>query len=360
MLQRMEMTLERRDVLRLGAAGAAALFTGRALADPLPAPTEALKDYTGKAVIQFELPDPVPQGAKKSDGALNPGLGFWMEIRQSYVWPDRLLMDLSILGAMQERTLVLGNIERTFSPATGYVIERTYKNLEFGDENPIAAVQMSMATYAQVLKEMTSGKILPEEELDKLQDVLKNKIEDLKKERITLAEQKKPENVARLTALAAEQARARDDLLLIPFRRNNPCTVIEFDNKDLFRNLGAKGFMPRRPDGGFAFEKGKSRFWVTKAHGMPIKFETLEEDGRTVFFYCFTELKINTGLRQNDLALSTPQGAALIRATADLKARDWEEKLEKDIRRQIELYDKIRRPDPKGKKPGVPQKKSQG
>jgi hypothetical protein len=260
-------------------------------------------------------------------------------------------MDLSIQGATAERTLVLGNIERTFSPVTGYVVETTYKNLDFGEENPIAAIQMSMATYAQILKAINTGRILPEEDLDKLQESLKNRIEDLKKERIDLAGQKKAEHVARLTYLAGEQARARDDLLQIPFRRNNPCTVVEIDNKDLFRNLGAKGFMPRQPEGGFAFEKGKSRFWVTKAHGLPIKFETLDEENRVVCFFCFTELKINTGLRQNDLALSTPQGAALIRASADLKTRDWEEKLQKDVQRQIDLYDKIRRPDPKRPKP---------
>ena len=335
-------------------AGAASLLAGRALAEPLPPATEALKDYSGRAVIQFELPDPVPKGAKvdpKEEPALNPGLGFWMEMRQSYVWPDRLLMDLSIQGASQERTLVLGNIERSFSPVTGYIVETTYKNLEFGDENPIAAIQMSMATYAQILKGMNTGKILPDEDLDKLQEALKNRIEDLKKERIELAGQKKPDSVARLTHLAGEQARVRDDLLQIPFRRNNPCMVVEIDNKDLFRNLGAKGFMPRQPQGGFAFEKGKSRFWVTKAHGLPIKFETLDEEGRVVCFFCFTDLKINTGLRQNDLALSTPQGSALIRASADLKERNWEDKLQKDVQRQIDLYDKIRRPDAKRPKP---------
>ena len=44
---------------------------------------------------------------------------------------------------------------------------------------------------------------------------------------------------------------------------------------------------------------------------------------------------------------STPDGAALIRASADLKERNWEEKLHKDVQRQIDLYDNIRRPDPK-------------
>jgi hypothetical protein len=345
------MIMERRNLLKLGLAGAATLLTKRALAEPLPAPTEALKDYSGKAVVQFELPDPVPQGAKKGDAALNPGLGFWIDMRQSYVWPDRMMVDLSIQGATQQRTLVLGNIERTFSPTTGYVIETTYKNLDFGEENPITAVQMSMSTYAQILKEMSTGKILPDEDLDKLQDALKNRIEDLKKERIDLAGQNKAENIARLTSLAAEQARTRDDLLQIPFRRNNPCTVVEIDNKDLFRNLGAKGFMPRQPNGGFAFSNGKSRFWVTKAHGLPIKFETRDEDGRVVFFFCFTELKINSGLRQADLALSTPDGSALIRASADLKDRNWEDKLQKDVQRQIDLYDNIRRPDPKRPRP---------
>lgn len=347
------MILERRELLKFGLSGAAAILTRAALADPLPAPTEALKDYTGKAIIQLELPNPVPKESV-SDKTLNPGLGLWMEVKQSYVWPDRMLMDLSIQGATQERTLVVGNIERTFSPVTGYVIETTYKNMEFGEENPIGAVQMSMATYAQILKGMNTGKILPEEDLDKLQDALKNKIEDLKKERVELAGQKKPENVARLTYLAGEQARVRDDLLQIPFRRNNPCTVIEFDNKDLFRNLGAKGFMPQRPQGGFAFENGRSRFWVTKAHGLPIKFETMDEENRVVCSFCFTELKINTGMRQTDLALSTPQGAALIRASADLKQRNWEENLHKDIQRQIDLYDKIRRPDPKRPRPRGP------
>ena len=56
-------------------------------------------------------------------------------------------------------------------------------------------------------------------------------------------------------------------------------------------------------------------------------------------------------LRQTQRALSPPPGSALIRASADLKERTWEDKLQTDVQRQIDLYDKIRRPDPTRPRP---------
>lgn len=297
-------------------------------AEPIPAPTEQLKDFQGRGVILLDLPaGPPPVDGPKD--AIIPGISMWVEMRQAYVWPDRILTELNLLGNRQV-VLVQGNTELTYSPGTGLIIERLYKNLEHAPENPMTAVQISMATYAKLLQELQSGKMQPEEDTRKLEAAHKIRIAQLQRERAALSSQ---EDLPKYNALSAEMVRIKNDLDQLPFRREHPCHVVEFANKDVIQHLFAKGLTGNRH--AELLSAGKSTFWVTKAEGLPVKIETTDNTGRVAISVCFTELKVNQGLRPSDLTLNA-SGARRITLQADIKDRNWEEKMEKELGQHLQ------------------------
>ena len=316
-----------------------------AAAEPIPAPTQALKDYEGIGIMQIDLPTSVADGKKATD----VGFTTWFPFRQGYVRPDQLLLVLEIGGSVQSM-LVSGDLERIYNPSTGYVIQRQYKNLETATENPLTAVQLSMATYAKVLRELDTGKLLPAEDLDAVKTRLTARSEALTALRKELAERNRPEDLNQINAAAAEHSRIRDDLDQIELRRAHPCHVVEFQNKDLVRTLFSRGLVGLT--GSEILAKGKTTVWITKAEGLPIKIETTDNGGRMALFLCFKELRINTGLHPNELKLGNPRGTRLISASADLRDKDWQEKMETSISRQIEALERASRPmQPQGRRP---------
>ena len=68
----------------------------------LPAPTEPLKDFQGKSLIVLDLP-PTQSTTRLENGepAFDPGISLWLDLRQSFVWPDRVLIERS--GQVVER-----------------------------------------------------------------------------------------------------------------------------------------------------------------------------------------------------------------------------------------------------------------
>ena len=313
-------------------------------AEPIPAPTEALKDYVGTGVIQVDVPTSIADGKAAAEGSFTT----WVPFRQGYVRPDRLLLVLSVSGILQGM-VVSGDTERIYSPSTGYVLQRQYKNVETATENPMTAVQLSMATYAKILRELNTGKILPAEDLDAVKARLTARNAELIKLRKELAELKRPEDANKANAAAAEHTRVRDDLDQIEIRRAHPCHVVEFPNHDLVRTLFSRGLAGLT--GAEILSKGKTTVWITKAQGLPIKIETTDNDGRIALFFCFKELKINSGLHPTELVLGYPPGSRLISASADLRDRNWQEKMENSISRQIEAYTKATNPQPQGRRP---------
>ncbi len=324
-----------RPLLSLVLAGALAValaVTGRA--EPLPAPTEELRDFQGRGVIFLSLPS-APPGPDQSPDVITPGISLWVDVRQSYVRPDRILQDLNVLGS---RTVVLvqGNTELAYTPG-GYLIERVYKNVDHAAETPMTAVQMSMATYARLLREVTTGRLLPEEDLKKLESERKIRIAQLDRERKSLTRQ---EDLPLYQTLSMEMARMRADLDQLPVRREHACYLVEFDNKDVIQNLFARGLTGNR--NADLLMKGKSTFWVTRGTGLPIKIETTDNEGRVAISVHFTEMRINHSLRPGDLALNTPAGTPRIIAMADVKERNWEEKLGKDVAQQLSRLEEAR------------------
>jgi hypothetical protein len=308
-----------------------------ARAEKLPEPPMVLKDYDGRGVVQLSMPSRGTAKNKNGDDVIDPGFSTWFTFRQTFVNPGRIYMGVNLLGALRA-TLVQDNVERTYAPSTGYVIETTYKNLEKATESPISTVQMAMSTYAQLLRDLDSGKILPAEDLDQIKERLIKRSEEVKKLREEFAVNPMPGNEPKAAAAAAEAARLRDDLEQLDLRKAHPCHVIEFVNKDLMQHLFTRGLM-----GGSAAElinKGKTTFWVTKAEGLPVKVETTANDGSVAVFMLFKDLRINTGLHPGEVVLGNPMGIRLFRTTADLRDKDWEEKMQEDLNAQISLYEK--------------------
>lgn len=312
-----------------------------ARAEPVPAPTEALKDFDGRGAIQVELPPSAP-GTKTE---VEAGVMTWLSFRQAYVRPDRMLMELSMgRGGPSQVTLAAGNTERTYPRGAGYVQERVYRNLEAVGESPMATVQMSMTTYARILRDTDSGKILPDEEFDALEKEHKARIEELNKLRQSLSTSQSADDIRKVSMAAAEMARRHDDLLQIPFRRDHPCVLMEFPNKDVFQKLFAHGLA-----GASSMEllgKGRTRVWITRAEGLPIQIETTANDGHVALSLVFTQISINSGLHPGELTLGAPAGVRLLSATADLKDPNWQEKLDKSLSDQAERLQAEGRPRP--------------
>lgn len=302
-------------------------------AEKLPEPPSVLKDYDGRGIVQLSMPS---RGANKN-GAIDPGFSTWFTFRQSYVNPGRIYMGVNLLGALKA-TLVQDNVERTYAPSTGYVVEATYKNLEKVKESPISTVQMAMATYAQLLRELDSGKILPPEDFVQLKERLIKRSEEVKRLREGFVADPKPGDEPKAAAAAAEAARLRDDLEQLDLRKAHPCHVIEFLNKDLMQNLFTRGLMGE--SAAELINKGKTTFWVTKEEGLPVKIETTANDGTIAVFMLFKELKINSGLHPGEVVLGNPVGLRLFRTVVDLRDQDWEQKMQEDLNNQIGAYEK--------------------
>jgi len=311
-----------------------------ASADPLPAATEPLKDFDGKGIIQVDLPGGAPIHTEKGEEGTDPGLRMWFPFRQAWVRPDRLLVDFEFYGTRQV-TLIQGSIERTYSPATKYIVQRTYKNLETTTENPMTAQRLSMLTYGKMLRDLDSGKLLPAEDLDQIRDGAVKRIQELATERKGLTATKRPEDMLKAETLALEAARLRDELQQVEIRRNYPCYVMEYDNKDLVNVMLTRGLIGDAARD--LLNGGKTRVWITRAEGLPIKMVTYTADGHPAIWFCFTELKINAGLQAGELVLGAPLKTTTLLAEADLKDPRWQEKMDEALSKQIDAIEDARK-----------------
>jgi hypothetical protein len=328
---------------------------GSARAEPIPAPTAVLRDFHGLGVIVIDLPADARPAGSSSEKSVRLGLGTWIDIRQAYVQPDRILVELG-LQSTRQTTVVMAGVERTYSPATQYIVQREFRNLPPGSSNPIPAIQMSMASYASVLRELDTGKLLPDEDMDRIIESHKQRMAVLAALRKELAQSRNIQEIQRVDEAALEQARLRDDLEQIKFRREHPCHVVEFDNRDLGRTLLARGLVGSA--GTESIDKGRTRFWITKAEGLPIRMETTDNNGRVAIHFIFTMLKINAGLRSSDLVLNAPEGTRLISTVVDLKDRAWEKKMEEDLTAKISRFEEERLKRAKANAPATKPRRS--
>ncbi|MFN3647956.1 MAG: hypothetical protein ACK47B_00135 [Armatimonadota bacterium] len=314
-----------------------------AAAEPLPAPEEPLKDYNAKGYVQVDLPPlsepmPGPDGTKIVD----TGVRLWFPFHQAYVRPDRMMLDL-IVQSRRQRMLVQGGTERVYTPQNGIVVETVYRNLDAARENPITAHRMSMAAFSRALQEITAGKQLPAEDLEAMEKANKARIEELQKLRKTLAEKKSTEVTLEFERASAEMARLRDDIEQIPLRKKFPYVVMEYDNKDLLPTLLTRGLMGDRSTE--LLDKGKTRVWITKAHGMPFKLETMGNDGRVAIYLSIIEMEVNSGMLPGELVLGAPGATQQVSVTVDMKDPNWEERRDTSLEEQFKKieHDRVAR-----------------
>ncbi len=222
-----------------------------------------LLDYHGRGTVQVTIPE------------TSVSIGF----EQSYVAPDALLFSFD-MPPLKQYYLVNGSTERSYSPAAGYLVERRYRNLEKLPFSPSVAVQMSMAQFGRVIRELKTVQELGTEPL-----------------------------------LGQE------------------CRLIRFGNRELTDNLLAKGIIGEA--GAATMNKGTTRAWLTQAHGLPVKIQIYSNEGAPAVLLSFSELKINGGLKASDLRLPLLPNTALIPVTVDVAAPNWEENAEKEVQKQL-------------------------
>ncbi len=297
-----------------------------ALADPFPAAVEPLRDFDGAGFIQVDLPS-TPDNAN--------GVKLMIGYRQQFVRPDRTMIDVEVSGVRQ-RTLVQGNVERTFSPGTGYLIERTYRNIEALPEDPIAVRRMSIIAFSQALREIQSAKVLPTEPLDETEKKAKARLEELLTLRKLLLQSKDEKDLSRAQDAAMESARVRDLVEQIPLFKSHPCWVVEIPNKDLSQTLLARGLMG--DEAKQLLQGGKTLLWVTKAQGLPVRMETTSSEGHVAVYFCFRTVKINDGAQANEVVLGAPRSWRMFTAMADVRDPKWQDKMQESLQKQLDAY----------------------
>lgn len=290
-----------------------------ALSDPLPAPSTPLRDYLGVGVLQVDVPSGSANGSE--------GLSLVMPMRQAYVAPDRILLEMVVLGQNQV-ALATRDSERTWNTLSNYIVVRSFRNLDSNAPSPIPTARMSMAAIGRAIRDSDAGKLLPEENLDELKKKLQARSDELTARRDKMKSEDTVEGIRKKNELAAEHSQVRDDLAQIEVRRKYPCLVVEFTNKEIAPVLLAKGLM--RPGALPLIEKGKTTIWMTRAEGLPVKIVTTGNDGKNAIYGCFFDVQINGGLKAEQLNIRAPEGTRLLNVIVDLRNRNWEDQMERD------------------------------
>jgi hypothetical protein len=232
------------------AAVALALTVSAAQAQQLPAPARQIQDYEAAGFVQLDLP-------ADATNASDPGVALLVPIRQVYVRPDSVLLQLNMYGQLSVM-VASRDTERVWNPGTGYVLLRQFRSLRADQPSPMLSVQMSLANLARIVRELPNPRLLPDEDLTSLEKQHQERLKELTALRLDLKQVKSAEEARRDTQAAGEQARLRDDLDQIPFRKANPCFVVEFQNKDLGQSYLSRGLM--QPGGMQYLERGRTRF----------------------------------------------------------------------------------------------------
>ncbi|MBI3911072.1 MAG: hypothetical protein HY320_09085 [Armatimonadetes bacterium] len=224
-------------------------------------PREELLDFRGKGAFKVEI------------GGVNLVVG----VEQTYRRPDGILMATDLLG-LRAWMLAESNVERSFSPQQGLVIEKKYRNLNRLPVHPSLAVQMSMVTFGTALRAVPD-----------------------------------------LHRVGAEKV------------LDYPCAIVEVPNESLLQQLRCLS-----PELEKQLGAGKTRAWLTEAHGLPVKIEVYDNEGKPAVLFGFTELQVNTGLKPSDLRLAAPPNTPIVSVDVDLADPKWEEKMEKDLQRKAD------------------------
>lgn len=268
------------------------------------------------------------------------GVNLTLTMNQAFVWPDRALVELDIASNLQ-MFLSQGNTEYQYNPGAGHLIEVVYLNLSKADHNPMMARQLSMAFWSELLPQLKTAREAPQPSLDEIVRRNTARINETAPERARLKGERGARDVQRLNELAGEAARLRDEIDQVEIQKKYPCKLIEVDNGELVQHLTTNRLIG--PSAARYLTKGKTRFLVTRAHGLPIRMESRTETGYVVLYLCLRQVRINQGLNPGDVSLGTRPGTTRVTLTADLAQADWSDRLELELSRRLSLLETRRR-----------------
>jgi outer membrane lipoprotein-sorting protein len=228
-------------------------------------------DYRGKGRVRVLLQ---PDLETKAGDPKNE-MGFHME--QVFLGPDRMLLNVDMYGIRQQM-LAEGNVEQTYQPAMGMIIEKKYRNLDKADENPIVAIQTSIVDVGRKLREAKSAHGVGHE-----------KVLDF------------------------------------------DCEVLEADSREVVEKLNGL-VSPGKSNG---LLDGKLMAWMVAGFGVPVKLEMYTAAGNLAMALTMEELRFNTGVKPEDMRLSAPAGTKKVSIDVDVAAKDWQQKMNEDLRKAV-------------------------
>jgi outer membrane lipoprotein-sorting protein len=233
-------------------------------------PTECT-DYRGKGRIRVLLQPDLPAKAGEPKGGLD------IRLQQVFLRPDRMLLSVD-WGGLQQQMLAQGSTEQIYQPNMRMIIERRYLHLSRAEESPIVAIQTSLVTLGQLLREAKST-----------HTVGKEKVLDY------------------------------------------DCEIIEADSKELIEKMG--GLVSPGKSGGL--RDGKTKAWIAGGYGVPVKLEMYTAAGNLGMTMSMDELQFNTGVKPDDLRLDVPAGTKRVSIDVDLADKDWQEKMGQNLRKAV-------------------------
>lgn len=203
-----------------------------------------------------------------------------IQMEQLFKKPGTMMITLDLFG-LKQTVFTEGSVEKTYNPAQGLVIEKRFVNLEKAEANPMIAAQASMEDLGRRVRGAKSA-----------------------------------------TTIAKES--------LIGFE----CDVVEMETKELLSGLASGGVL-----GGSRVTKSlgpKIKAWISCDWGIPVQIEMPGPDGKPAMIFKFTELKVNHERLNERLGLTVPKGTRHVVVTVDLADREWESKMQAEIRKAVE------------------------
>jgi hypothetical protein len=201
-----------------------------------------------------------------------------IQMEQLYKKPGTMVINLDVFG-LKQTIFSEGSVEKTYNPVQGLLIEKRFVNLEKAEVNPMVAAQASMEEIGRRIRGAKSSQTVTKE-------------------------------------------------TLIGFE----CDVLELETKEILQGLGSGGVLGGRVSKSFG---PKMKAWISREWGIPVQIEIPSPEGKPAMTFKFTELKVNSE-QLNRVFLSTPKGTRHVVVTVDLADKEWETKMQAELRKAIE------------------------
>lgn len=312
------------------------IVTAAESADP-PAAREVVRDFAARGIVQIDLP---PSDSGDGTKVIDAGVNLMLPINQAFVWPDRTLLEVEI-GNSLNMYLSQSSTEYQFNPASGYLLETTYRNLNRAEYNPMFSRQLSIVAWADLIPKMKSLRELPDRDPKELKTKNEARIAALLAERDRLKADGSPRHIPRINEVASEAARLRDQVNQLEMMKEHPCRYVEVDNADFINNFASNRLVG--PSAARLLKGGKTEFVLTRKHGLPIRMESRTSDGKPIIYVCLNQIRVNQGLKPGDVSVGAPPGTELLRISVDMAGRNWQEQLELETARRVQQLEDRRR-----------------